>query len=361
MINKKNWSETKGKFDAWWKRENTGRPLLYLRGKKGELSGGYTEPDTPEKFHLDVENLILKFRDYCNNHEFLGEAFPGFDINIGPGSMALYLGGEPDFSWDTVWFKECIDDIEEQGDLYFDENNYWWKRHLDLINKAKELSKDEFYINIPDIIENIDILAAMRGPQNLLYDMMDYPETVKKFVNQIDDMYFKYYDPIYEIVKDVDGGSSYTSFCIWGNGKTAKVQCDFNALISPDQFREFVIPSLKKQCANLDNSLFHLDGPDAVKHIDALMEIEELDALQWTYGACQPDGGDEMWYPLYDKVFEAGKALWTHIGDGTPDIWFEKSDKLVRRYGTKGLYLIYPDMDISTATEFLEKANDEWE
>ena len=58
------------------------------------------------------------------------------------------------------------------------------------------------------------------------------------------------------------------------------------------------MPSLQQQCQKLDYTLYHLDGPDAIKHLDALMEIEELDALQWTPGAGKPDGGDELWYPI---------------------------------------------------------------
>ncbi len=28
-------------------------------------------------------------------------------------------------------------------------------------------------------------------------------------------------------------------------------------------------------------SPFHLDGPGALKHLDALLELDELDAVQW--------------------------------------------------------------------------------
>ena len=87
-----------------------------------------------------------------------------------------------------------------------------------------------------------------------------------------------------------------------GSGKCAKVQCDFCALISPLHFREFVKPSLEKQWSLLDSSLYHLDGPDEIKHLYALMEIEDLKALQFTPGAGNPDGGSLLWYPIYDKA-----------------------------------------------------------
>ena len=215
-------------------------------------------------------------------------------------------------------------------------------------------------MNIPDLIENVDILSAMRGPQSFCFDLIDEPELMKQYIKQIDDLYFYYYDAMYDIIKGEDGSSSFTAFNIWGPGKTAKIQCDFSALMSPGQFREFVQPSLRKQCKKLDCSLYHLDGPDAIKHLDALMEIDELDALQWTAGAGQPDGGSEKWYPIYDKVRDAGKSLWIPLYDGTAQDCMDNAEKLVKRYGCDGMYLIFPDMEEEEAQTLLLKAERGW-
>lgn len=358
------WDEIKYRFNAWWSGTNQGRPMMYVIGRRKYLEEKIESElqfNSPEDFHLNVDELVKRYRNFLKTHRFFGEAFPNFDLNIGPGSMAVYLGSEPGFSWDTIWFKECVHDgFSNWNKLSFDPENPWWKKHITLIKRAKELSEDEFLVNIPDIVENIDILAAMRGPQALCYDLVDEPDVIKDYIMQVDDIYFHYYNRMYDIIKGKDNSSSYTAFNIWGTGKTAKVQCDFCALMSPTQFREFVQPSLRKQCQQLDNSLYHLDGPDAVKHLGALMEIEDLKALQWTPGAGKPDGGYEGWYPIYDKVRAAGKSLWILLSDGDIKDWVEASDKLVKRYGTKGLYLVYPEMDESDALDLIAKAEREW-
>jgi 5-methyltetrahydrofolate--homocysteine methyltransferase len=363
MKYKENWEETKEHFKAWWNRSKIGRPMLRIIAKRKtplEELEPIDPPKNPEELHLDVIRRIKEMRNFCRTHIFMAEAFPAVDVNIGPGSMATYLGSEPIFAWDTVWYKECIKDWREFGPLRYDSDNYWWKKHLELIKYAKELANDDFLVNIPDIIEGIDILAAMRGPQNLCYDLIDEPELIKDYIDQIDELYFRYYNSMYEIVKGDNGSSSYTAFAIWGPGKTAKIQCDFSAMISPKQFREFVQPSLKKQCQKLDYTLYHLDGPDAIKHLDALMEIEELDALQWTPGAGQPDGGDERWYPIYDRVKKANKSLWISLENGGLEDWIKKSDKLVRRYGSDGLYLLFPIMEEEEALRLIDKAERDW-
>jgi hypothetical protein len=352
-----NWSETKKRFGSWWERKDIGRPLLRLVARREKPIESLEEEksfDDSQEFHMDVEKKLSKARNDFRKLRYMAEAFPALDLNIGPGSLAVYLGSEPVFRWDTVWFSEIANNgIEELGKICYDPENYWWKKHLMSISDAVKLSKGEFLVNIADLIENVDILSALRGTQKFVFDMMDKPSIVKNYIEQLDSIYFEYYDRIYDAVKDSDGGSSYTSFSIWGPGKTAKVQCDFSAMMSPKQFREFVQPSLAWQCSQLDYSLYHLDGPDAIKHLDAVLEIDDLDALQYTPTAGAPDAGNEKWYFIYDKVKEAGKSIWISISDGNIDNWERTAQNLVKRYGSKGSYLLFPVMEESEAERLL--------
>lgn len=221
------------------------------------------------------------------------------------------------------------------------------------------MSEDKFYVCIPDIIENIDIIAAMRSPQDMCFDLMDSPDHVKRLIDSVDNIYFEYYNRFYEEVK-IGASMMYTAFEILGEGKTAKVQCDFSALIGPEQFREFIVPSLTKQCDYLNHSVYHLDGKDCIKHVDALMSIESLQALQWTAGAGQPDGGNERWYPIYDKVRDAGKSMHISIYDGDYDDWVNTADRFIKRYGCKGIYFLFPTMTVGQAEKLTAKAENEW-
>ena len=363
MLHKENWQETKDRFAAWWKGDSTDRPLMRVVARIEDPSvkpRPLDEPKDPADIYLNVDFLVEEYRNYCSTRVFLAESFPAVDLNLGAGSMALYLGSEPEFRWDTLWFQECIEDYDAWGPLQYDPENHWWQAHLRIISRAQELAAGDFLINIPDIGEGLDILSAMRGPQDLCIDLMDNPSAVGQRVKELDSLYFRYYDPMYELTKDQSGGSSFTAFYIWGPGKTAKIQCDFSALISPGQYREFALPSLRLQCQQLDFSLYHLDGPDAIRHLDALMEIEELNALQWTAGAGQPDGGNERWYAIYDKVKDAGKSLWVEIHDGDLHDWIQTADRFVKRYGVDGLYLLFPDMEAREAEELMLFAQRHW-
>lgn len=77
-------------------------------------------------------------------------------------------------------------------------------------------------------------------------------------------------------------------FSSWAPGKMSKLQSDISTMISQDDYRRFVQPFIREQCQKIDYTLYHLDGVGAMHHLPALLEIEELNAIQWTPGVGEP-------------------------------------------------------------------------
>ena len=57
----------------------------------------------------------------------------------------------------------------------------------------------------------------------------------------------------------------------------------------------------------MEANIYHLDGPGALRHLDSLLTIPELNAIQWVYGAGNGRASD--WLPVYQKCQAAGKGL----------------------------------------------------
>ena len=74
-------------------------------------------------------------------------------------------------------------------------------------------------------------------------------------------------------------------------------------------FEEFVRPYLAEQCAQLDYAMYHLDGTNALQHLDILLDMPEIDAIEWTPQAGLPGGGAPEWHDLYRRIKAAGKAV----------------------------------------------------
>ena len=311
---KVNMEAAKEKFRNYWAHKNTGRPLMCVIARRPEVEqysdgtpveGGYLDQICQGKYYnmpeelkwKDMEDkyqnpqrIVDRYRYFCETHAFLGESFPNLNIDFGPGSLASYLGSEIGFKEDTVWFNKCLDSWDGVPKLTFDPENKWFKKHIQLAKDCQALAGDDFYVDMPDLMENIDVLASLRGAQDILFDLLDEPEMIGERIQEVTDIYYEYYDRFYDIIKDEEGGNAYTVFQIWGPGRTVKLQCDFSAMMSPEDFRKYIQPSLRTQSENVDHVLYHLDGPAAIKHMDALMEIDGIDALQWTSGDAGPDG-----------------------------------------------------------------------
>lgn len=130
------------------------------------------------------------------------------------------------------------------------------------------------------------------------------------------------------------GGAVFCAFDLWALGKVAKVQCDFSCMISAAMFREFVGPALTAQCEWLDYSLYHLDGTDAVHHLDALLEIDALDAIEWTPQSGLPGGGSPEWYDLYRRIKAGGKSVQA-VGVRPGEV-----EPLLAAVGPEGMYIL---------------------
>lgn len=384
MKYKKNLEEAKVKWGNYWKQQNTGRPLMCVIARKPEVekfSGGkpveggckdiicqglfYNLPEklkwkSMEDKYQNAEQIVGRYRHFCETHEFLGESFPNLNVDFGPGSLAAYLGSDISFKEDTIWFHPCIEDWDEVPAFRFDSENPWFQKHLALVKRCRELAGDDFYVDMPDLMENLDVLASLKNAQELLCDMLEDPDSIEERVRQVDDIYYEYYDRFYDTIKDTEGGNAYTVFQIWGPGRTVKLQCDLSAMISPDYFRDFVQESLRRQAQGADQVLYHLDGPQAIRHLDALMEIEEIDALQWTSGDAGPDGTLEEWDAIYDKARAAGKSLWIKVYSGEFEDWLRNVDRIVQKYGSHSLFLMFPEMSMEQAVSLLEYADKNW-
>ena len=116
-------------------------------------------------------------------------------------------------------------------------------------------------------------------------------------------------------------------------------------MFSADMYRRFVVPALTEQCAWLDNSIYHLDGTQAVHHLDALLEIEPLDAIEWTPQAGIETGGHKRWHDMYKRILAAGKSV------QVVNVELHELAPLLDTIGTKGVYALIQFKDQREADE----------
>lgn len=309
---KPNWEETKTHFVDWWRHKG-----LVLGG--GPVSAGEVRDATPDPgdppdidfFYTEPEWRAMRSHYTLARQSFPADVLPIAGTDVGPGSLSLYMGGEARLAVETVWYEPMIDptDPEAHPPLSFEPESPWWRITEATLAACATRARGKYLVGCPDLVENLDIVAALREPQLLLMDMIERSEWVLEKVDEVNQAFFEAYDRVYDLIKLEDGSSTFGAFRLWAPGKMAKVQCDTSAMFSPRMFERFVVPALTEQCEWLDFSMFHLDGHHCIQHLDLLLAIDALDAIEWTPDPQVPSGGSPAWYALYRKILEAGKSV----------------------------------------------------
>jgi len=279
---------------------------------------------------------------WLSHMHFGGEAFPYFDSHMGPGTLAAFLGSPVGFGDETVWFESCMDSLDTHPPLVFDPDNTWWHVQTALVDYACAHADGRFLVGMPDLSVILDVLASLAGTTELLMALALQPDAVVQRSQEIAVAYMHAFDSLYNRIKDPQNGNCYSCFNVWGPGKTTLLQCDLSAMVGPDMFAETIAPGLSRMADQFDYTLYHLDGSQALCHLDTLLAIPGIDAIEWTPEPGRPWGGDPEWYELYRTIKNAGKSV---------QAIFVKSDEaepLLEAIGPEGIFL---DIRCSSETE----------
>jgi 5-methyltetrahydrofolate--homocysteine methyltransferase len=298
------------RLTEWWQGGDLGRPAMQILVPRPEPIEPVDIIPTPPGWSTNYSTSSFAYRvnlaaRACIYTDYWGEAIPNVSPDLGPNCLALYLGCRAKDGEDTVWFEPCIESPEKaRYELLPD--NFYWNFTIRLAKEQLHFGKGKFLTSFPDLIEGLDTLAAMRGTQLFLYDLIERPDWVQDSLKRVTQSYFDCYDFLYDLIKDDTGGSH---FWAWAPGRIAKLQCDISAMISPRMFGEFMIPVLREMTGRLDYCIYHWDGPGAIPHHDNLLSIPGIDAIQWTSGAGAEPVWDDRWWPFYHKTLDAGKKI----------------------------------------------------
>ena len=275
---------------------------------------------------------------YVAHSSLKADILPVANTQLGPGSLAAILGGVFEGGEDTIWIHPNPDFTDE---IVFNPEHPNWILHKELLKACKAKANGHYFVGMPDLMEGLDVLAALKGTDRVLLDTVMQPEILEQQMQQINDIYFKVFDELYDIIREGDE-MAFCYFSSWAPGKMSKLQSDISTMISQDDYRRFVQPFIREQCQKIDYTLYHLDGVGAMHHLPALLEIEELNAIQWTPGVGEPQGGSPKWYDLYKKILACGKsvmACWVTLDELKP---------LLDHIGADGVHL---EMDFHNEKE----------
>ncbi|MEN6478933.1 MAG: hypothetical protein ABFD20_04750 [Anaerolineales bacterium] len=330
---KPDYEQTKARIEAFWEGEIIDRPVAqFIVPKPVEewipepISGHATSADRWLDADYQAELALAR----CHNIEFMADALPIAWPNLGPEIFSAFYGCEIHFGdYGTSWTDPVLLDWADMDKIRFNPDSPYLAKLHEMTDALIAVGQGKFIVGMTDWHPGGDWLAALRDPQNLATDLIEHPDEVKQMLAVGERDYMALYDVFYAKLRAA--GNPITSWLpLLSDGKYYIPSNDFSCMVSQRMYREFFLPGIRRECQFLDRSIYHLDGPGALRHLDDILAIPELGAVQWVCGA--GNEGFSRWVEVYRRILAAGKGAQVNIE-------FYELDEVLEALTPKGVYL----------------------
>lgn len=291
------------RFEAWWQQDLLDRPVFIGMADTNparQITLRYELLDDPDAWfemkRADMRQLLC-----------VGNAIPRISVDLGPMPLAGLFGGQRTAAYGTLWTHSFIDDDWSNApDWSIPDQHPVWVLMQELLARIGQDAKGRYLVCAPDLGAAGDLLQIMRGSSPLCMDVIDQPERVRAALDGIHASWFYAFTEAYRIVVG-QGAGLYQWLRLWSSQPYVVPACDFSAVLGPRQFEKLFLPDIARLAAAVGRAAYHLDGPDATRHLDALLEIPEIRAIQFSPG---PANFTALgWVDMFRRIQDKGRSL----------------------------------------------------
>ena len=256
---------------------------------------------------MDVDYVLDCVEARMEADVFLADTLPIYMPFLGPELCATLFGAELEFLNDVTSYSiPVVKQVRRSWPSSRTSIRLYWNTIRRLTDLSLERGRGRWITGVTDLHTNGDLLAALRNPQDLCTDCADDLEGVRLACQYVTDWFAPMFHDLYGRI--AAAGQPCTTWTpAVATAPWYTISCDFICMISKPMFAEAILPSIVREIDEMQYSLFHLDGPGALRHLDALLELPGLSGIQWVYGAGA--GPAERWIDVYRRIQAAGKSL----------------------------------------------------
>jgi len=346
---KSDFQRTADRWEAFWRGENRGPQVAAVVSRPGvEI---VEKPPYASGWDGNFAPVIEQLLRWGASHEFLGDAIPFYYAEFTADHSAVLMGAGLEYEPDghgNGWTVPVIKDIRD-ADIRVRRDTVWYERTARFFSELRKACDGRILIAAPTLSGGLDNLASLRGSEALLMDLIEHPDDVKRALEQVDRCFKELLEEFSRLL-DFPRWGSINRHGMYSRGRVAIPQCDFSCMISTEMYREFELPCLEREMAMLDAVEYHLDGPGAIRHLEALCSLERLGIVQWVPGSGWGEQQDWSW--LYRRIDELGKG---QIRGGS----VESARRMWGEYRSRKLFVTVhgaPGDDLRGAVEELQDA-----
>lgn len=341
------WENAQKRLEAFWHNEILDRPCIQIYAPAPEADYADLEPLTECNHDIrwtDPEIYFNSFREEYMHTRYLGEAFPNLYPNW--AGEAQMFGCPIKYDKDTIWVRPAANTVLDVDAEKLDIDHPTVHQLLEKLAYCAEHGSGEAFIGMPPMGNVGDSLARICGYNNLCIDLIDNPEEIFIIEEKLTAFWKQMYEKVYRTINQYMKGSC-GWLPSWHPGRSAIIEFDFGALVSPEMFRKY-LPYLLERAEFVEKTIYHLDGPDALIHLDTILAQKEFHAIQWEPGvACE---NILEYIPVMQKIQAAGKGLYI----ASPRYSAEAVLELLKNLRPEGLIIPLTVSSVDEGERFLE-------
>jgi len=303
------------RHQAFWDRTPVERPLIgfrigdYLFANKFQAAlpllkeGKMITPDM-----LDVDDFLADYdRMYVQSLEIDQDAFWTAAPFTAIPWMEAMLGCEIRASEASFTSKPWLNDLADLDQVQLNEaHNPWLAKYLEFVEKLTVHSQGRYPVGQPILRGTSDMLGALRGQTNLVFDYIDHPDAIQQLAQKLTHIFRQVVQKHRETTTAFQGGYAMGFYHLWCPGPCLWFQDDLVALLSPALYRKYFYEMNVQMCQGYEYTLCHLH-PTSFFILDDLLQIEGLKTIQINKDLGGPSIAEML--PEFQKVLRKKRLV----------------------------------------------------
>ncbi len=291
-----------------------------FRGK-----GIAAEELVPEDYLADYDRLVASWNGVEDDIIRAVAPLPPF-----PWLEAM-LGARVQVGNEAIW---ALEGGFEYGDLDkqdLSSGNLWRRKYLEFVAALKDHYGDRCPVGQPILRGVSDMIAALRGASQMVFDLYDTPEPFQRLAQRCTDLLIALVEEQQKITGAFAGGYEVEQLALWAPDRIIRMQEDGSAFFSPALYVQHLQDEDARQASAFPYSVIHLHS-SSLFLLDRILDVEPLKCIQINKDV----GGAEVpkMLPFLRMVQDRGKRL---LIRGKLD--HDDLNLLRRELTPKGLYL----------------------
>ena len=290
---------------AFWMHQDQGEPLVRLRltRPRERFENMDVTPDM-----LDVEVLTPEVGARDTHHQLVQgdlihteSAFPQIPWMEALVGCEIHAGID-----EAMWPRPVLGpDYEGMEGIVPDDDNPWLIKLLDL-TRALVAANDGSYLVTHTLQRGpIDILSALLGDVRMGLALYDEPQKIEEVLKCAARAFVEVTRAQYALIPSFEGGWAPWMYGLWTPGTAVRFQSDSASQLSPEMYREQILPHDRTIMQAFDYSVIDLHSGGTMHLHKVLMEVEELDAIAVTLDPYKSAPTLEELTPIFATILEA--------------------------------------------------------